>query len=228
VRDEIPGSIITVTPKKQWTHARHPYLSGEVSAVRIDATVLGLVPLVLSSEGEWEAEGELGARSHGKRPVFQMQQVIPGPLEDYESNLIVEAKEREAVGDHAAAEELLTKALALDLRCLEALAHLGDRALRYWPSLAMRHCKLGVAIGTLTVGEEFDGVLPWALLDNRPFLRCLHGMGRALWRLAQPDAAAEVFRRLLRLDPADHLLARANLAAIEAGKTWKEMEGGEP
>jgi hypothetical protein len=36
VRDEIHGSIITVTPKKQWTHARHPYLSGDVSSVRIE------------------------------------------------------------------------------------------------------------------------------------------------------------------------------------------------
>lgn len=40
VRDEIAGSIITVTPKKQWTHARHPYLSGDVSSVRIDTSVL--------------------------------------------------------------------------------------------------------------------------------------------------------------------------------------------
>ena len=47
VRNEIPGSIITVTPRKQWTHARHPYLSGDVSSVRIDAAVLGLVPLAL-------------------------------------------------------------------------------------------------------------------------------------------------------------------------------------
>ncbi len=47
VRDEIAGSIITVTPKKQWTHGRHPYLSGGVSSVRIDASVLGLEPLAL-------------------------------------------------------------------------------------------------------------------------------------------------------------------------------------
>ena len=51
VRDEIAGSIIAVTPKKQWTHARHPYLSGDVSSVRIDASVLGLVPLALTRAG---------------------------------------------------------------------------------------------------------------------------------------------------------------------------------
>ncbi len=227
VRNEIPGSIITVTPKKQWTHARHPYLSGDVSAVRIDATVLGLEPLELRCEGEWDAEGELGGTPHGKRPMFQMEQVIPGEVDDLESNLFVEANEREASGDHAGAEELLRKVLAVDLRCLDAHAQLGDCAFRHWPSLALRHFELGVAIGSLTVADDFDGVLPWRLADNRPFLRCLHGMGRVLWRLAQPAAAAEVFRRLLRLDPADHLRARANLVTVEAGKTWAEMEGAE-
>jgi hypothetical protein len=219
VRDEIPGSIITVTPKKQWTHARHPYLSGEVSAVRIDATILGLVPLALRYEGEADSDSGLGGSPHGKRPMFQMEQVIPSAVDDRDSNPITEADEREAAGDYAGAEDLLTKVVALDLRYLEAHAHLGDHAFRHLPLLAMRHYELGVAIGSLTVAEDFDGVVPWGLLDNRPFLRCLHGMGRALFRLRQRDAAAEVFRRLLRLDPADHLLARAHLAAVEASKT---------
>jgi hypothetical protein len=41
---EIPGSILTVTPRKQWTHARHPSLSGDVSAIGIGASGLALVP----------------------------------------------------------------------------------------------------------------------------------------------------------------------------------------
>src|SRR5690606_2472979 len=36
-RDEVPGSIVTVTPKKQWSHGRHPYLSGNISSTRFDA-----------------------------------------------------------------------------------------------------------------------------------------------------------------------------------------------
>jgi predicted TPR repeat methyltransferase len=76
-----------------------------------------------------------------------------------------------------------------------------------------------VAIGSLTVGEDFDGVLPWGLAENRAFLRCLEGFSRALLRLDRRAAAAAVLRRLLRLDPADHLSTRARLAAIEAGKT---------
>jgi hypothetical protein len=74
------------------------------------------------------------------------------------------------------------------------------------------------------VGQDFDGVLPWRLLDNRPFLRCLHGLSRALLRRDRREAAAAAGQRLLRLDPADPLGAGASLAAIEAGKTWRELK----
>jgi hypothetical protein len=35
----------------------------------------------------------------------------------------------------------------------------------------------------LSLGEKFEGVLPWGMIDNRPFLRCLSGLGLCLWRL---------------------------------------------
>jgi hypothetical protein len=76
---------------------------------------------------------------------------------------------------------LLHKVLALDLRHLDAHALLGERNLSSWPTRALYYFELGVAIRSLTVGEEFDGVLPW-VSPNRPFLRCLHGLSRALQR----------------------------------------------
>ena len=86
VRDEILGSIITVTPKKQWTHARHPYLSGEVSSVRIDASVLGLVPLALEREDAPHDVAGRGAGGGG-RPTYRLAQVTPG---DPASDLLLE------------------------------------------------------------------------------------------------------------------------------------------
>jgi hypothetical protein len=119
---------------------------------------------------------------------------------------------------------LLHKVLAVDLRCLDAHALLGERNLSSWPRLALHHFELGVAIGSLTVAEAFDGVLPWGLVENRPFLRCLQGLSRALLRCDRREDAAAVLRRLLRLDPTDPLDAGASLTAIEAGKTWRELE----
>lgn len=222
VRDEIPGAIITVTPKKQWTHARHPYLSGDVSAVRIDASVLGLVPLALHREHmPHDARGR--ATVGNARPVYRLAQVAPAS-DDAGADLLLEAQDCIDSRAYAEADELLHKVLALDLRHLDAHAVLGERNLASWPTLARHHFELGVAIGSLTVSDDFDGVLPWDFVDNRPFLRCLYGHSRALLRSDRREDAAAALRRLLRLDPADHLGAAARLAAIEAGKTWRELE----
>lgn len=222
VRDEIAGSIITVTPKKQWTHARHPYLSGDVSSVRIDASVLGLVPLALRREDAPYDAADRDPAGDG-RPVYRLAHVEhardePGAV------LLAEAEECIDARAYAEADARLHEVLAIDLRYLDAHAMLGERNLSSWPPLAVHHFELGVAIGSLTVGADFEGVLPWALVDNRPFLRCLHGLSRALLRRDRPGDAAAALRRLLRLDPADLLRARESLADIEAGKTWREME----
>jgi predicted TPR repeat methyltransferase len=70
-------------------------------------------------------------------------------------------------------------------------------------------------------------VLPWGHIDNRPFLRCLNGTGLCAWRLGDRRSAAAVFKKMLWLNPGDNQGARFNLAAVEAGKTWEEMEYSE-
>jgi hypothetical protein len=206
----------------EWTHARHPYLSGDVSSVRIDAGVLGIVPLALHREDALHDAACLDADLDG-RPVYWMAPVAPAG-EDASADLLLQAQECIDARAYAEADELLQKVLAVDLRHLDAHALLGERNLSSWPTLALHHFELGVAIASLTVGQDFDGVLPWGFVDNRPFLRCLHGLARALLRRDRREDAAAALRRLLRLDPADHLGAREGLAAIEAGKTWREME----
>lgn len=222
VRDEIAGSIITVTPKKQWTHARHPYLSGEVSAVRINASVLGLVPLALLREDALNPA--IGRDPSGDSHAAYRLGQVASASDDAGVELLLGAQECMDARDYAEADELLHKVLALDLRYLDAHAMLGERNLSSWPTLALHHFELGVAIGSLTVGTDFDGVLPWGFVENRPFLRCLHGLSRALLRCERREDAAAALRRLLRLDPTDPLGAGATLAAVEAGKTWRELE----
>jgi hypothetical protein len=241
VRDEVPGSIITVTPTKQWTHARHPYLSGTITGTRYDARELGLTSLVLHEQGEWDPDDEYWGEEgepieawakpiiqRGKRPMFELEQILPGAdPDDFDSDPILEASELRAAGDVRGAYDLLMKLLAQDLRCLDAHAHLGNLELERNPELALRHYEMGTSIGGLTLGKDFDGVLAWGLIDNRPFLRCLHGVGLCAWRLGDVRAAKAVFTKMLWLNPRDNQGARFNLAAVDAGKTWEEMEGDE-
>lgn len=65
--------------------------------------------------------------------------------------------------------------------------------------------------------------LPWGLVDNRPFLRCLHGVGIANWRLGDLRVAEAAFTKMLWLNPGDNQGARFCLAAMEEGKSWDEM-----
>jgi hypothetical protein len=37
----------------------------------------------------------------------------------------------------------------------------------------------------IVTARRFDGVLPWGQIDNRPFLRCMHGFGLCLWLQTQ-------------------------------------------
>lgn len=82
-----------------------------------------------------------------------------------------------------------------------------------------------MSIGAFLLGRIFDGVLPWNLVDNRPFLRCMNGAGLCAWRAGRSREAAAIFRKMLSLDPRDGQGAAYNLAAIEDEKTWAELEG---
>jgi hypothetical protein len=85
--------------------------------------------------------------------------------------------------------------LEVDLRCLDAHAHLGNMLYQHFPKWALSHYEVGVRIGELSLGDGFDGVLGWGLIDNRPFLRCMHGYGLCLWRLERWEQAERAFDR---------------------------------
>lgn len=235
VRDEVPGEIVSVVPTKQWTHAGHPYLSGKVGSSRNDVAALRLTPLAVKEAGDWTPEDEYWGEedkpidewakpiiAHGKRPMFEMEQVIPdADPEDWDSDPIIEASELNAAGRCLEARELLMAMLAKDLRCLDAHAHLGNFEFDHRPEQALRHYQVGVDIGVFSVGKKFDDVLAWGLIDNRPFLRCLHGLGLCWWRLGKTKEAAAIFRRMLWLNPSDNQGARFNLASVEAGREWE-------
>jgi hypothetical protein len=158
--------------------------------------------------------------------MFEMAQVLPGvDPGDFDADPIVEASELNAAGDHAGACEVLMKLLAADLRCLDAHAHLGNFELDRRPAQALRHYEVGLGIGALSLGTDFEGVLPWGLIDNRPFLP-LPARRRPVVVAPRQDPRG---RRGLSQDavaqPGDNQGARFELAAVEADQTWEEMEG---
>ncbi len=232
----VPGQVASVEPHKQWSFRGHPFLSGEVLSARIDALVLGLVPLKLEDWGSWDPSEhywgepnepreswELEIFARGPRPSFEMEQVIPGASEDdWDTDPIIESSDLKAAGQEEEAKRLLQQIAADDLRCLDAHAHLGNLVFDYNPALAALHYEVGLRIGELSLGPDFDGLLPWGLVDNRPFLRCMHGYGLALWRLRRLDETRDLFRRMLWTNPTDNQGIRFLLPDLEAGRSWEE------
>jgi len=173
-------------------------------------------------------------RAAGPRTLYEMEQVVPEEAVqlEWEDDPILEAVALTEAGAVGKAEELLSALLTADLRCLDAHAHLGNLAFRStWKPharCARRHYQAGVAIGELSLPKpvlDFQGLLPRGLIDNRPFFRCLHGLGLTHWRDGDFQTAEQIFRRLVWLDPHDGLGARFLFQNVRDGLEWEETYG---
>jgi len=191
-------------------------------------------PLALNPMGDWDPEeeywGEPGEARHplveevfaaGVRPCFEMDQVIPGVELDDLDDPIVEAADLHRAGHDRHAIRLLEGVLGLDERCVDAWGHLGLIAFdTRGPGPAAAFYDKGVAIAEASLPQGFGGVLPWGMVDNRPFLRCLHGLALCAWRQRRWDDAETMFRALLWLDPSGALNAIACLQPVLAHQRW--------
>lgn len=229
----VPGEVVTIHGNKQWIHAKHPYLSGRVAGQRIDLGAMGLEPLAVRDGFDWDPEEhywgedeEPPAWAHaiiarGVRQSFELEHPIPNfDPRSFDDGPILKAIALHRQREFEEAERVLMDLLIADLRCLDAHAHLGSFAFDYRVDRALRHYEVGVAIGDAALGDSFPGLLPWGRLDNRPFLRCLHGYGLCLWRTSAVDKARQIFQRMLWLNPSDNQGARFLLHDVDEGRPW--------
>lgn len=243
IREEAEAHILTVQPLKTWTFRRTTYLSGKILGIRLDVPALKLTPLRLKDERLWDPKeeywGEPGEKidkrfkpllAAGPRPSFEMEQILPGhDPEDMDSDPIGQAVDLYEAGKVVESDRVLHRCLEQDLRTLDAHAHLGnwafgDGSRKLLVERARRNYEAGVAIGNLSLPPDFNGVLDWGRIDNRPYLRCLHGLGLCRWVLGDIQGAREVFERMLWLNPRDNQGVRFCLSAVSDGKSYEELE----
>lgn len=242
VWDVVPGQIATLVIERRWTWRDDAYASGRVENPRIEVHRLSLVPLPLEG-GELEdlRAGYEPYRSPDpyaplwrkltakRRGWFEMDPIAWGALPGFEpdENPTCDAAELAGAGDREGARELLMELLCTDLRCIDAHAHLGNLEFEHSPKRAIVHYEIGVRVGELSLPPNFDGVLVWNRVYNRPFLRCLHGYGLCLWRLGELSKAQQVFERILSLNPNDNQGVRFCWDDIRRGRSWEEMQARE-
>ncbi|MGM0366482.1 MAG: hypothetical protein ACQEP5_08100 [Actinomycetota bacterium] len=237
----VPGEIATIDIKKQWEFGSNKYISGNLIDHRIDIPALELVPLRLEQFDYWDPReafeeerdenDEIIEESDkyykaiikaGKRPCYEMEQVVPGDTDFSADGPILDAIYYKDIGEVGMGQDILMDELIADLRCLDAHAHLGNFLFDSRPEKALLHYEVGVKIGDLSLPQNFNGVLLWGHIDNRPFLRCMHGYGLCLWKLGCFKEAEKIFERMLWLNPTDNQGVRFNIYLVKDRKPWRD------
>lgn len=194
-------------------------------------------PLGLRAVGLWDPAdqywGEPGEDLHplvldivaaGPRPEFEMEQVIPGVGDDdWDLDPVADAAELHRAGADREASRILDGLIVLDERCVDAWVHLGNIAFdNKGPKAAGELYERAVAIAEQSLPTGFVGVLSWGLIDNRPFLRALHGLGLCAWRQRRWDDAEEVFISRVWLEGAGTSGALSCLERVRARQRWTQ------
>ncbi len=211
---------------------RDPWSYRTVASKRVELAV----PLRLTYAGMWDPAdqywGEEGVEldpvteqivAAGPRPEFEMEQVIPGEdPDDWDDDPIIHSAELRRAGYTKEATTLLESLLEQDERCIDAWVHLGNIAFERGPKAALGLYDTAVSIGERSLPEHFDGLLPRGLVDNRPFLRALHGLGLCAWRQRRWDDAEAIFTDLAWIDGGTTWDAVECLSAVRAHQRWTD------
>jgi len=189
-------------------------------------------PLRLYERGMWIAGDEYWGEPEGVVPVplveviaggarrgYEFEQLLPGGDDPDARDVIVEALALRDGGQQERAEAVLRGVAEWDPRCLDAHAHLGLLDFDAGDvEAALAHYAAGVWVAEQSLPEDFDGVLSWRWADNRPFLRCLHGLMISAWRVGDLERGETLCWAPLWLNPGDHLGASGLLAKLIAGE----------
>ena len=70
--------------------------------------------------------------------------------------------------------------------------------------------------------DKINDVFPWGLIDNRPFLRCLHGLGITLYRQRNVVDAMSIFQKMIWFNPNDNQGARFLTDSLVKGIKWED------
>lgn len=213
---------------------RYPFFT---PALDVEARELAAgieTPLRLEHRHRWDPEeeywGEPGEPlepylreifAAGPRAAWEQEQQVPGIDPETSYDPILKAVELAGRAERDRARGLLADLLAEEPRCLDAHGHLGSFAYDYSATLALPHFEAAVGIGERSLPAGFDGVLPWGWIDNRPFMRCLHGYGLCLWRMGRFEEAEAAFTALLWLNPGDNQGAREIVETARARVSWE-------
>lgn len=138
-------------------------------------------------------------------------------------------------GDEEKAGRYFFKSIEIDPTYADGYNHLANIAWRKgdWKQAEVLYRKaLGFAepeVKDIPKGEF------WGILETRPYMRALHGLGLTAWKQGKLEQAISIFKQMLELNPNDNQGARYlmgplyhQLGSLEEAAKWYEQNGDDP
>ena len=196
------------------------YPKGGKTARLID----GLLKLGLEEHGIWDPHDEQNlitgdlydliyedVFAAGARRCWEMEQVVPGDkldsFDEHDDPILLGGLIRAQSGNDAAIAHYKSL-IEADPRCIDAYAHIGNIFYDLEGSRAITQAKVyykkGVSIALSSIGDRVHDVFAWGFVNNRPFLRCLHGFGLCFLKKNKRSDAFAIFKHMLLLNPFDN------------------------
>lgn len=138
-------------------------------------------------------------------------------------------------GDEEKAGRYFFKSIEIDPTYADGYNHLGNIAWRKgdWKQAESLYRK-ALECAEPEVKDIPEGGF-WGILETRPYMRALHGLGLTAWKQGRLEEAIKIFQQMLKLNPNDNQGARYLLGPVyhqmgnlEAATQWYEQNGDDP
>ncbi len=109
---------------------------------------------------------------------------------------------------------------------VDGYAHLGYALLEDGKTKKALNALLrGIAVAEEAVPDDFNGTTMWGFLENRPYLRALHGAALCYLQLRQRKHAVPLLEKIFRYNPDDNQGVRYILGSeyLRTGETGKAL-----
>jgi len=224
---------ITFEIEKEWTFKKQKYATGKILGNKLILSNIKTTKIEYMSAGIWDPHETFGDEAdeyysdyikEGYREEFIFKDYSGFGFYEEESDLVFESAELKNIGEWGKAYDLLTDLWGNYPECIDALVHIGNM---YFDNECylnrLYNCyKVAVDIVERNLPKDFDGMFLWGHLENRPYLRALHGLCLVLWRQKKFEEAFNIAKKLLRICPTDNLGIRFIIDNTKNHEEWTE------
>lgn len=224
---------VSFNTRKEWSYDNNTYASGDIVDFKFVENNIETEGLILQIEELWDPAEEYGEEAEeicpdyireGLRHSYVFEDYTGSGFYGLETDPVSDAADAMEAGDSKKAYRILTRLLEEYPECIDAPVHLGNK---YFDSIYMleqaRHCYgTAIYIAEKKFPKNFDGVILWSRMMNRPYLRALYGYCVTNWRLKNFSEAFDTAIKMLRLNPPDNQGIRGIIEKIKNREDWRE------